>query len=147
MRCHPKSGRSGHDILAKSCGLCNCVNDTYGCNLKCCPREELDNNRFSLDDLKRLICDRISSNIPSTQNDLDSLISQLCNLSYPNFNCPIPLILQDPVSLDSLHFLTINNGSCVEVENLSFSITLDTDYDIFIDNVKCITIQFSLFGP
>lgn len=141
-------GRAHHNLLAKDCGLCNCVIDTYRCNPKCCPKEDLDNGRFTVDDLKNLICQIIFDRVTRTQmGGLAGLASEICTYTFPKFDCPIPLYvrLESDPEADLLPVSTILNGECTDINTETGPVS--DDYLLFIDNFQCTTITFVLSSP
>lgn len=138
------NGRANHDLLAKTCGLCNCVTDTYRCNPKCCPKEPRDNNRFTIDDLKRIICTTISLRLSSMQSGgLAGVASEICTYTYPNFNCEVPIYVQlasEPES-ELLPVATIVNGGCIDISTSTDPTS--NEYVLLVDNVECLMLTFS----
>jgi len=136
-----KGGRAQHVLFAKQCGLCNCVTDTYRCNPKCCPREEIDNGRFTIDDVRKMFCQIIFNRLTRTQSDINTLTNELCSFNYPSFDCPISISILQEGGLEIL-LTTILNGSCT-AESVTASIVENVDYILLIDDIECVTIQFS----
>lgn len=136
-------GRANHILLAKQCGPCNCVIDTYRCNPKCCPKDN-DTGRFTVDSLKNLICQIIFDRVTRTQTGgLAGLAAEICNYTFPRFDCPIDLFVRlasDPEA-DLLPVSTILNGECIDIS--TSTVPTSDNYILFANNFECVTITFS----